>query len=350
MAVTYKDYYKILGVDHRADQKAVKQAYRRLARKHHPDQNPGDPKAAERFKDLNEAYEVLSDPEKRRRYDTLGPDWQRHAEAPGSGPFGADGFRVHVERGGDLGEFSEFFRTVFGDLGVSGRSAVDLEDLIGGPGPGAGRRGRPRWASRGQDVIAVVEISLEEAVSGTTRSVDVGQVEPCAACNGLGRRGSGACPECKGSGRGGASRWVEVRIPPGVRDGSRVRAAGEGASGSSGGPAGDLYLLVRVATHPAFERRDDDIHVSLAVWPWDATLGTEVQVPTLRGPVTMRIPPETSSGRTFRLRGYGVPHAKGGGRGDQLVRVTIATPTGLDPRERALWEELRRLRPTPPRP
>ncbi len=349
MAVAYKDYYRILGVDRNADAKAVKQAYRRLARKHHPDMNPGNRAAAERFKEINEAYEVLSDPEKRRRYDTLGPDWQRYAQGPAPG--GAEdfgNFRVHVEPGGDLGDFSEFFRTVFGDLGArrGGRADHGVFEEAFGRGP-FGRAGRgPR---RGQDVETPVEITLEEAAQGTRRTVELELPQPCATCGGTGRQGQAACPTCGGAGEVLRARRVEVKIPAGVRDGSRVRAAGEGTAGVAGAPPGDLYLRVRVSPHPLFERREDDVYLDLPLAVWEAALGTEVEVPTLRGRVTMKIPPETSSGKTFRLPGYGLPRLRGGGQGDQLVRVRIVVPTDLTARERELFEELRRLRPRPPR-
>jgi DnaJ-class molecular chaperone len=354
MAVAYKDYYKILGVARTADAKAIKQAYRRLARKHHPDQNPGNKSAAERFKEASEAYEVLSDPEKRRRYDTLGPDWQRYSEGFSGGPAGPGagdlgGFRVHVGRGGDLGDFSDFFKSVFGDLGARGRSVIDLDDLgegfMGGASPGRGEGSR----RRGQDLRTPVEISLEEAVEGSRRTIEFDLEEVCATCRGSGRDGKGACATCAGHGTVTRHRRVEVRIPPGVRDGSRVRVGGEGTSGAAGGARGDLYLEVRLRPHPVFERRDDDLHLDLPIAVWEAALGAEVEVPTLRGKVTMRIPPETASGKTFRLPGYGTPHARGGGRGDQLVRVKVVVPTGLTARERELFEELRRLRPTRPR-
>jgi molecular chaperone DnaJ len=343
VAVAYKDYYRTLGVPKSADAKAIKQAYRKLARKYHPDQNPGNAAAAERFKEINEAHEVLSDPEKRRRYDELGADWARYAEAgPGGSGVPPGGFRVHVDETGDLGNFSEFFRTFFGDLGARETpfERIEFEE----PGP-FGTRGRAR---RGQDVEAEVEITLEEAFAGTRRTVEFQQVELCATCRGSGRQGKAPCPTCGGSGGVPRSHRVEVRIPAGVRDGSRVRAAGEGGAGPRGGTRGDLYLRVRVQPHPVFERREDDLHVELPLAVWEAALGAEIEVPTLRGKVTMKIPPETSSGRTFRLPGYGLPHVRGG-RGDQYVRVRIAMPRELSPRERALFEELRTLRPTSPR-
>jgi DnaJ-class molecular chaperone len=347
VSVTYKDYYKILGVEKSADAKAIKQAYRKLARKYHPDQNPGNQAAAERFKEINEANEVLSDPEKRRRYDELGADWARYADAGAAGfsgrPGGAGpgGYRVHVDQSGDLGDFSEFFRTFFGDLGARGGrfEGVEFEDsgMFGG-------RGRAR---RGQDLETEVALTLEEAYAGAHRSFEFQQLEPCSTCRGTGRQGKEPCATCGGSGQVARGHRVEVRIPAGVRDGSRMRVAAKGGVGA-GGPRGDLYLRIRVQSHPVFERREDDIHVELSLAVWEAALGAEVEVPTLRGKVSMKIPPETSSGRTFRLPGYGLPHPKGG-RGDQLVRVRIVLPRELTPRERTLFEELRGLRPTPPR-
>ncbi len=350
MAVAYKDYYKVLGVPKDADAKAIKQAYRKLARRYHPDQNPGNRAAAERFKEATEAYEVLSDPEKRRRYDELGADWARYADAGagfgGARPGGPDlgGFHIRTERGEDLGGFSEFFRTFFGDLGARGRpfEGIEFEEAPGGFGRAT--RGR-----RGQDLEAEVEITLEEAASGTRRTVEFQAFEVCPTCQGTGRQGSSVCPACRGAGHVARPHRVDVKIPAGVRDGSRVRAAGEGGSGTAGGARGDLYLRVRVQPHPLFERRGDDLHIELPIAVWEAALGAEVEVPTLRGKVTMKIPPETAGGRTFRLPGYGVPHVKGGGRGDQFVRVRLTLPKNLTPRERALFEELRALRPQSPR-
>jgi DnaJ-class molecular chaperone len=350
MAVTYKDYYKILGVPKTADAKAIKQAYRRLARKYHPDQNAGNAAAAERFKEINEANEVLSDPEKRQRYDTLGPDWARYAEA-GAGGFGGrpggpgpGGYRVHVDdQSGDLGDFSEFFRTIFGDLGARRSPFEGVEFEEAGPFRSGGR------SRRGGDLETEVEITLEEANVGTRRTVEFQQLEPCGTCHGSGRQGKGPCPTCGGAGQVPQSHRVEVKIPAGVRDGSRVRASGEGGTGVGGGARGDLYLRVRVAPHPTFERRDDDLHVEVPIAVWEAALGAEVEVPTLRGKVSMKIPPETSSGRTFRLPSYGLPHVKGGGRGDQYVRVRIVLPRDLTPQERALFEQLRGLARESPR-
>lgn len=342
----FKDYYKTLGVDRTADDKAIKTAYRRLARKHHPDVNKGN---AERFKEINEAYAVLSDPEKRKRYDTLGPDWERYAQAGagarspfeghrhgGAGPFGQEG---------DPGGFSDFFRTIFGDLGGfragprGGATEFEFGDL-GDLGAGVGTIGR------GSDVEASIELTLEEAFHGAKKAISLELDEPCPQCGGSGNVNRRPCPRCRGGGWTKAARKLEVKIPAGVDTGSRVRMAAEGAGGGSDDRAarGDLYLRVTVAPHPRFERRGDDLHADLPVPVTVAALGGEVSVPTLKGQVSMKIPPETSSGKTFRLPGYGMPHLKGGGAGDQFVKVQIAIPTGLGPREKALYQELQKLR------
>jgi DnaJ-class molecular chaperone len=351
----FKDYYKTLGVDRTADDKAIKTAYRRLARKHHPDVNRGN---AERFKEISEAYTVLSDPEKRKRYDTLGPDWERFAQA-GAGttaggrspfegrPFGGQNVRFTQE--GDLGGFSDFFRTIFGDVGGGFRRGAqrgghtefefsDLGDLGGGFGPATGR---------GSDVEAGIELTLEEAFHGARKAISLDLDEPCPECGGSGNVNRRPCPRCHGSGWTRARRNLDVKIPAGVDTGSRVRVAAEGPGGGSGsrGERGDLYLRVTVARHPRFERKGDDLHAEVPLPVAVAALGGEVSVPTLKGQVTMKIPPETSSGKIFRLPGYGMPHLKGGGAGDEYVKVQIEIPTRLSPREKELFQELKKLRP-----
>ncbi|HXG02000.1 MAG TPA: DnaJ C-terminal domain-containing protein, partial [Candidatus Binatia bacterium] len=355
MAVEFKDYYKILGVDRKADDKTIKSAYRRLARKYHPDVAKGKD-AVERFKEINEAYEVLSDPEKRRRYDSLGPDWQRYAQAPGAGAPG--GVRVEY---GDLGDFSDFFRTIFGDLGVRmgsrGRSGgfggVGFEDLLGegfrraSRAPGENFPGAARTPRRGEDVQASVQITLEEAYAGARKTLSLELDEPCPTCAGAGHVGGRPCPACHGTGWQRSRRQLDVKIPAGVKTGQRVRVAGEG--GGLPGQRGDLYLVVTVAPHPLFERKGDDIHLELPITAPEAALGATVEVPTLRGRVSMKIPPGTSSGRTFRLPGYGMPRGKGGGYGDQLVTVKVVLPSDLTPAERELYERLKALRRDNPR-
>jgi DnaJ-class molecular chaperone len=337
----FKDYYKILGVPKNADEKAIKSAYRKLARKHHPDVNKG---SEDRFKEISEAYTVLSDPEKRKRYDTLGPDWERFAQAGARSPF--EGQEVHFRGGtGDLGGFSDFFRTIFGEFGGAGRgrggfSEVRFGDLgdVGGPGWGG------VTTDRGSDVEAGIELTLDEAFQGARKTLSLELDEPCSTCGGAGHVGGKPCSTCRGTGWSKGRRHLEVKIPAGVETGSRVRVAAEGAGGTGGASRGDLYLKVSVRPDPRFERRGDDLHLDLPVAATDAALGAEVAVPTLKGQVSMKIPPETSSGRVFRLPGYGMPRLKGGGAGDQFVKVHIAIPTGLTARERELYQELRKLR------
>jgi curved DNA-binding protein len=315
MSVEYQDYYKILGVDRKADDKTIKSAYRKLARKYHPDVAKGKG-TIDKFKEIAEAYEVLSDQEKRRRYDTLGPDWQRYAQAPPGRPGG--GFRTdNVE---DAGDFSDFFRTIFGDAGPRAGGArgrgpgFRVEDLFGDAARGA--RGR------GGDVQAAVEISLDEAFHGTRKAFTL---------------------------EGQEQRQLDVRIPAGVRTGQRVRVAGEGGGGAGGASRGDLYLEITVAPHPFFDRKGDDIHLELPITAPEAALGATVEVPTLKGKVSMKIPPATASGRTFRLPGYGMPKPKSGGAGDELVKVKIVMPSSLTDAETELYQKLRDLRTDNPR-
>ncbi len=350
----YKDYYKILGVERTADDKAIKTAYRRLARKYHPDVNKGN---ADRFKEISEAYTVLGDAEKRKRYDTLGPDWERYAQAGAQaggrspfegGPF-AGGRGVRFTQEGDLGGFSDFFRTIFGDLGGGfraggpggGATEFEFSDLgdLGGAGFGP--------VTRGSDVEAGIELTLEEAFQGARKNISLDLDEPCPQCGGSGNVNRRPCPRCHGSGWNKVTRNLDVKIPAGVDTGSRVRVAAGGPGGGSGDRSGrgDLYLRVTVTPHPRFERKGDDLYTDVPLPITVAALGGEVSVPTLRGQVSMKIPAETSSGKTFRLPGYGMPHLKGGGAGDEYVRAQITMPTGLGPKEKALFQELQKLRP-----
>ena len=339
----YKDYYKTLGVARDADEKTIKSAYRKLARKHHPDVNKG---SAERFKEISEAHTVLSDPEKRKRYDTLGPDWERYAKAgthPGAGarsPF--EGQDIHF--GGEGGGFSDFFRTIFGADGP-GRGRGGFSEVRFGD---AGDLGGGGWGGvitdRGGDVEAGVEITLVEAFQGIRRTIALELDEPCPTCGGAGHVNRKPCATCRGTGWSKGRRHLEVKIPAGVDTGSRVRVASEGPAGTGGGARGDLFLQITVTPDPRFERKGDDLYADLPVAAFDAALGTEIAVPTLKGQVSMKIPPETSSGRTFRLPGYGMPHLKGGGAGDQYVKVQLTIPAGLSPREKELFQELRRQR------
>ena len=343
----YKDYYKILGVERNADDKAIKTAYRRMARKHHPDVAKG---SAARFQEINEAYEVLSDPGKRNRYDTLGPDWYRSAETGAGAGSPAEGAEVHFRQGGDLGGVSDFFQAIFGDLGRGGGRVRDTRR--GGLGDleftDLGDLGGDFEAERGGDAEAAIDLSLEEAFHGARKTISLELDEPCGPCGGAGHVNRRPCGQCRGSGWAKGRRHLEVKIPAGVDTGARIRVSGEGPRGS-GGRRANLYLRVAVRPHERFERKGDDLYVDLPVPFVDAALGAEVQVPTLKGQVSMKIPPETSGGRNFRLPGYGMPHLKGGGGGDQYVRVQVTVPTGLGPREKELLMELKQLRPEMPR-
>ncbi len=309
MPVEYKDYYKILGVRKDAKTEDIKRAYRKLARQHHPDLNKGAD-AERRFKEVNEANEVLSDPEKRKRYDQLGPDWERFAHGTGGRP-GQGGFQwVFTGTPGsgtqDGSEFSDFFRMIFGDVG-------------GFPGMGGETRRSPNGRSRvrghaGEDLESDVEVTLADAYKGTERSIEIRRED-------------------------GASRRLGVRIPSGVRDGQRIRLAGQGGAGGGGGPAGDLYLRVRVRPHPFFHREGDDIHAELPVALHEAILGAEVTVPTLKGRVALRVPPETQNGRVIRLAAQGMPRS-GGGHGDMFVTVKVVLPQKLNEEEREAVQKL----------
>ncbi len=330
----FKDYYQTLGVSKSASEKEIKQAYRKLARKHHPDVNPGDKAAESRFKEINEAYEVLGDPVKRRKYDELGANWRMYEQAqrqgqgfPGGAPFGfggggpepggawtinmgggPGGYRTMTEEEmhelfGNEDPFSDFFRTFFG--GGGGRET-------------ARGRGRAPRSQKGRDIEHGVELTLEEAYHGATRRISIKQ--------------------------GGHARSVDVRIPPGVKDGSRVRAAGEGEAGANGGTSGDLYLRVGIKPHPIFERRGNDLHTKIAVPVTTAVLGGEAQVPTINGSVRLKIPETTQSGQVFRLKGHGMPIiGKPDERGDLYATVDVQLPRALTKDQRQHYEALAKM-------
>jgi len=325
----FKDYYATLGVAKSGTSKDLKQAYRKLARKFHPDVNPGDKKAEARFKEINEAYEVLGDPEKRRKYDELGANWRMYEQAqqqgnwpPGAqagqgqwrvdlGPGGpGGGFRTVDEEEmrrifGDEDPFSDFFKTFFGGMG-------------GEPGP-RGRGGRATRARQGQDVEYEIELALEDALQGATKRLSLQH--------------------------DGQARSIDVRIPAGVGEGSRVRVAGEGGAGAGGGHAGDLYLRVHMRSHPQFERRGRDLHMRLPVPVTVAVLGGEVDVPTLAGThLRLRIPATTQNGQVFRLKGHGMPSVgKPDDRGDLFAAVDVQVPRQLTAEQRKHYEGLAKL-------
>ena len=329
-----KDYYQVLGVSRTATEKEIKQAYRKLARKWHPDVNPGDKSAEQRFKEMNRAYEVLSDAGKRKKYDQYGERWERADEFAKAGAQGA-GWDFPGRGGGTVFEFE----------GTPGESGDIFENLFSGFQMG-GRGRTSRRPRRGQDVEQPVEVTLEEAFQGTARLLQTQAEDTCPNCAGLGSIQNKPCPMCRGSGKVLRPKRLEVKIPSGVNDGSKVRVAGEGGPGMGGGPRGDLYLVVKVLPHNVFERTDGDLQVEVTVPLVVAMLGGEVDVPTLKGKkIVLKIPAETQNGRVFRLVGQGMPHLGGGSKGDLFTKVKVALPTGLNPQEKELFQELRKLRP-----
>jgi curved DNA-binding protein len=317
----FKDYYATLGVPKTASQKEIKQAYRKLARKHHPDVNPGDKAAEGRFKELNEAYEVLGDADKRRKYDELGANWRMYEQAQqpggaGGAPFGRGwsvntggpgGYRTMTEEEmrelfGEADPFSDFFHTFFGGAEEPGR-----------------RTRHSRRGQKGADVEQTLELSLEDAFHGAMRRLSIKD--------------------------DGHARTVDVRIPPGVGEGSRVRIAGEGSRGSDGAASGDIYLRVHLKPHPVFERRGADLSTKVAVPVTTAVLGGEAQVTTLEGrPLRLKIPPGTQNNQIFRLKGHGMPKVgKSEDRGDLYATVEVQVPAHLSAEERGHYEALAQL-------
>ena len=334
--MNYKDYYKVLGVAKDAAQKDIKSAYRKLARKWHPDANPNNTKEAEeRFKEISEAYEVLGDAEKRKKYDALGSDWSRAAEqaeaqrqyrsaqSANPNPFGEQSFAT-----GDASGFSDFFDLFFSGIGRRPQTASSA--------PSAGRRGG--------DLETTLDVSLREAYAGGSKPISLQIEDNCPLCGGSGVLNGQICPQCHGTGRIITPKRFDVTIPRGVRDGQRIRLRGQGASGSGGGPSGDLFLVVRLQPEAGFERKGDDLYVDLPVSIYDLVLGGEVRVPTMTSDVTVTIPPGTQNGKLLRLGGKGMPKAKSSGFGDLYVRLQAVLPANLSPRERELFAELAKLR------
>lgn len=343
MPVQYKDYYKILGVPRDASEADIKKAFRKLAREHHPDVAKNKKQAEEKFKEVNEAYEVLGDPAKRKKYDELGENWQAGADFrpppgwesfaggrnyAGRGP-GGEEFEFHF---GGTG-FSDFFEQMFGSMG--GRRG----------GAGFGRRGgvteEDFVTERGRDIEGDIMVTLEEALRGSVRTVQVKRGVPCEHCGGTGRRAQHVCNVCGGSGQVAKTETYQVKIPAGVGEGQRLRVAGRGEAGIGGGAAGDLYLRVRFAKHPDFQVEDHNLVFEAELAPWEAVLGANISVPTLNGRVNIRIPPGTQAGQKLRVRGRGLPQ-RGGGSGDLIVVTNIEVPSQVSESERKIWEQLGR--------
>ncbi len=328
-----KDYYGLLGLKRDATEPQIKSAYRRLARKYHPDVNPGDKSAEGKFKEINEAHEVLSDKEKRKKYDQFGDQWQH-----------ADQFAGARGQQRQQNAYRDFGQGQGGAQGIRFEEG-DLEGLFGNLFGGARGGSRQTRQRQGRDIEQPVEVTLDEAYQGANRVLNFESEQACPTCGGTGRIAKMACSACRGSGTIAGMKQIEVKIPPGVTDGSRVRIAGKGEQGSTATNSGDLYLVISVKPHHLFERKGDDLSVDVPVPLTLAVLGGEVQVPTLKGKLALKIPPETQNGRVFRLTGQGMPHLRGSTRGDLLAKVKAVLPTELSHEEKKLFEQLSHLRP-----
>lgn len=384
------DYYETLGVPRKADAEDIRKAYRKLARKYHPDLNPGDKSAEERFKNVQEAYDILSDPKKRQMYDQYG--FYSENGFPGAGPSGA-GSRPGP--GMDFGgfDFSDFFSGA-GGAGAAGAGGGARRTETGSAGFRdifsqffSGRGGAPQAGpEKGGDLEYVMDIDFWQALRGTQARVKITRYEVCETCHGSGSTGSGevTCPQCKGTGNvsqmAGAMRFnltcprcngtgklrnacptcggdgrvthtetVDIRIPPGARNGSRLRVPGKGNAGTQGAPPGDLYITTKVEDHPFFHRDGDDIEIKVPLTVWEAALGAKIEVPTIDGRTLLKIPQGTKNGQRFRLREKGVLNSRTNQRGDQIVEVTIEAPDPRDERTRELLRELSKIQPEDPR-
>jgi curved DNA-binding protein len=321
MAVEFKDYYATLGVPRTANEDDIKKAFRKLARQYHPDVAKDKKRAEEKFKEINEANDVLSDPEKRRKYDELGANWQQGGAGhppPGGGrrgwrTTGADDGEVHF---GGTG-FSDFFEQFFG----RGRGSGDINDVLR-----RARRGeaeQPGYAERGSEIEGDILVTLHEALHGSMRTITLQRTDP-------------------NTGQAETETFT-VRIPPGAQEGRRIRVPGKGGPGIGGGPAGDLYLRVRIAAHPDFRVRGADLYHDLELAPWEAVLGRQVVVPTLSGTIKLRIPPGTNNGQQLRVRGQGLPKSPSAERGDLYVVASVQIPPKMTDEERVIWENLARV-------
>lgn len=335
--MNYKDYYAVLGVPKGAAEKDIKSAYRKLARKWHPDANPENAKEAEeKFKEISEAYEVLGDSDKRKKYDVLGSDWQRAARQ-------AEQQRQYRSR---FNEQNVHFDFQTGGVGA-GAGPSGFSDFFDMFFSGIGKRQTaqsPGFAQRGQDLETTIELSLRDVYDGGKKAVSLQVEDTCPRCHGTGTDAMRICPQCNGTGHVIVTKKFEVTIPKGIGDGQRIRLASQGGAGQNGGPAGDLYLIVKLQDDETYKRKGDDLYVDLPVSMYELVLGGEVKVPTMTGQVAMTIPEGTQNNRLLRLGGKGMPKVKGGGAGDQYVRLIGQLPQSLTDKERKLFKELSSLR------
>ncbi len=384
MSAPKHDYYETLGVGRKASAEEIRKAYRKLARKHHPDLNPGDKSAEDRFKNVQEAYDILSDSKKRQMYDQFG--FYSENGFTGAGPAGGAGSAPHPGMDFSGFDFSDF--TSGGSAGAGRRTeggAGGFRDIFSQFFGGRGGAPQPE-PEKGGDLEYVMDIDFWQAIKGTQARVNITRYDVCETCHGSGSTGSGevTCPQCKGTGNvtqmagamkfnltcprcGGSGKLrnacptcggdgrvprteaVEVRIPPGARNGSRLRVPGKGNAGTMGAPPGDLYINTRVEEHAFFRREGDNIEIQVPVAVWEAALGSKIEVPTIDGRTLLKIPQGTRNGQRFRLREKGVLNSRTNQRGDQIVEVSIAAPDPRDEETRELLRKLSKLHPEDPR-
>ena len=374
------EYYETLGVARKASTEEIRKAYRKLAGKHHPDLNPGDKSAEDRFKNVQEAYDVLSDPKKRQMYDQYG--FYSESGFPGAGGPGGQGPHPGMDFGGF--DFSDFTSGAGRGRTETGGGFRDVfSQFFGGHGGAAAQQSEPE---KGGDLEYAMDIDFWQAIKGMQARLNITRYETCGTCRGTGSTGAGevACPQCKGTGHvtqmagamkfnlscprcGGSGKLrnacptcggdgrvprtesVEVRIPPGARNGSRLRVPGKGNAGTMGAPPGDLYITTKVEEHPFFHREGDNIEIKVPIAVWEAALGSKIEVPTIDGRTLLKIPQGTKNGQRFRLREKGVLNSRTSQRGDQIVEVAIEAPEAHDERTRELLRELTKLHPEDPR-
>jgi len=369
-----EDYYQLLGVNKSASQDQIKKAYKKLARKYHPDVNPSDKKAEEMFKKISQAYAILSDAKKRQQYDQFGAVFPDGQPPPGAG--GTGGMGGFDSEGYDFtgGSFSDIFSDLFGAFRGGGKRRRQ-------------RTTEPPMQQRVTDIMYPIHIGFMDAIRGISMEIQLTRQVSCSVCNGTGTsadqsvhecpecKGTGqvtrtlgdmkfsslcgtcngegvlhsACPACRGRGTVPSEERIRVTIPPGVDSGAKVRVAGKGNGGISGGPSGDLFLAVNVAEHPIFKREGHHIHINVPISVTEAALGAKIEVPTVDGTSSMKVPPGTQSGQVFRLREKGAPSLRGGTRGDELVEVKVVVPPVQDERSKEILRELEKLNPSNPR-